>query len=247
MGEWFESKKDKAKKARPKKDKSIKKQWRVELAKFVNEWPQARVSVRRLKKHLKEAGCRMDSIRIGLLMGNWGHKKVRFKEGGEKVRGYELNKWEKKEVWEKAKEAELPANMIAFKCYFGEDHYNGYYALKVGERVNKECNRIISKEFPDGRLCLCPLHHRLDSALGEALYVAYHTPKTPRKFKLKDGPIRFYDEIKRYQMSKGLSPDYSRGIVTGGPLHQKGIVRTPFSLGGSSDKELFEGDFSSPY
>lgn len=248
IGKWFKKEK-KPRKPRARKEKPISKRWQVKLAKIVNEWPQARVSVRRLKKHLKESGCRVDSIRIGLLMGDWGHKSVRFKEGGKKVRGYELNKWEKKEVWEKAKKAELPANMIAFKCYFGEDHYNGYYILKPGERVNDEANRIISKEFPEGRLCLCPVHHKKDRAIGEreGVFVAYAVKKYPKRFKVEDGPIIFYDEIKRYQMSKGLSPDYSRGIVSGGPLNPKGIVRTPFSIGDSSDKELFEDDFSSPY
>ncbi len=88
------------------------------------------------------------------------------------------------------------ANAIAFKCYFGADHFQGYYILKTGERVSEDRRHIVSDVCPEGRLCVCPKHHPPGSSIGiqDGLHIVYAL-KDSENYRMEDGPIAFYDQL----------------------------------------------------
>lgn len=211
------------------------KKWEVSLADLIMNNIGSSITSDRILKYLKGQKLKgVNRVKVGLLMRKWGFENERFMEGEKKIRTYDL----KEETVEKLRErvtqrkkakGKIPG-AIAFSCgYGGSEHYRGYYILKFGEKVEKDGCRIISREFPKGRHCTCPICHPPGSYIGmqDGLSVA-HALKDKESYRAKDGPISFYDQLKHKE----------------GGLHWKS--EGPFSIG-QAGKGIEIDDHSSPW
>lgn len=152
-------------------------------------------------KKLKEKKLKgVNRLKVGLLMKKWGFKSERIMVEGRKIRSYYLQEWKVKALRQGVPGAKSQKRMfakkIAFWCGYNLNHYQGFYILRPDETLSKDRKHIISKEYPQGRYCLCPICHPPGSRIGpdEGLHVAF-AHKDEKNFRKKDGPISFWDQI----------------------------------------------------
>lgn len=169
------------------------KKWKISLGNFLNNVTD-KLAAKRISEYLEKKGFRVDPRSIGRQMKRWGFGIGRFYEGKKQVRGYQVKPGQVEEVTKEiTKKGKIPG-AIAFHCYGCEDHF--YYVLKRGETVGEDRRSIISKKYPKGRYCVCPLHHPPGSHIefGGGVHYAYAL-KDSEDYKKEDREVAFYDQL----------------------------------------------------